>query len=168
MMRETPDERVKGPTSVNISDGFGGRELCWVWKPWRWLTIFHQVATEVGENSHHISVCWEKLGIVLSSCKQGARNLMEIFGSPTSFGDDWSGPGSVGTHHIARAGSEVAGRNNWPGTNACWRYLVRGLRLLGKFGRSLCPFRIFGWDRHQLRTSMPQPRSREGCHLMNT
>ena len=87
--------------------------------PWRRLTVFHQVAAEVGDNSCHRGVCWGKSGIFSASGEQGACNLIEIVGSPTYVGDIWSGIGLVGTDHGAGPGDVAAGRNSWPGTNAC-------------------------------------------------
>ena len=69
-------------------------------------------------------VCWGILGVALASGKRGARNLTEIVGDPTSVEDIWPGIGLVGTNHGARSGATAAGRNNWPGINACWKYLV--------------------------------------------
>ena len=79
-----------------------------VQKPWSWLKIAQQVATAVEDNSWDRYVCWGKLGIALASGEQGAHNLTEIVGAPTSVEDIWLGIGSVGTDHGAGAVAAAA------------------------------------------------------------
>ena len=140
----------------------------WIRKPWSWWTIFNQITVLFGNDLWACSVCWEKSVIFLASGKQGVCNLMNISGASTSIGDIflrlWSGE----TNHGARVRSAAAGRNNWLGTRAYWWYLVQGQRLLGKFGRGHCWFRIFCQYWCQLSKSMPWMRSREGDNLVAT
>ena len=78
MMKKASNERVRGPLTVNISDGGLEGSRRWVQKPLYWLTIIHQVAVVFIDNLWDRGVCWGKLGIVSTSGKQGARNLMDI------------------------------------------------------------------------------------------
>ena len=135
MMKKASNKRIGVPPTFNILDSFGGSQRLF-WKPWRQLKVIYRVVAAVGDNSWCRGVCWGKLGIVLASGEWGARYLMGIVGSPTSVGDICLVIVSVGTDHNIRSGSVAEGGGDWPGINACWRYLVQGRHLLGKFGRT--------------------------------
>ena len=73
----------------------------------------------VGDDSWDRGVCWEKLGIVLTSGERGVCNLMEIVGTSKSVVDILLRLQSGGIDHSAKAGAAATGSKNLPGTNAC-------------------------------------------------
>ena len=142
-MERSSNERVRGPPGVNIPDGFGG-----VTAPGsKSLALVENISRSHGggwENLWDRDVFWGELGGTSESVKQGVRNPTENVGAPTSVEDIWSGMASVETDHVARVGAATARKDYWPDTDVHWVYLARDQRLLEKFGRGPCRFRIFG------------------------
>ena len=109
-MEKASNERVGGPSGVNISDGFGG-----VMEPGS------KALTLVDNHSSSHGGGWRqfveprrllgKIGHTLMFDKRGACNLTEIVGALKSVKDIWSGIGSVGTDHDVGAGAVAAGRD---------------------------------------------------------
>ena len=88
----------------------------------------------------------------------GAHDLAETVVSPTPVADIWSGITLFETDHGARSGAVTAGRDYWPRTGVCWRYLVRDHGGLG----------YLGLDQRQLRTLMPRSMYWEWTCLVAT
>ena len=118
----------------------------WFQKPWHILKIFRGAAASVGDNPGGRGICWKsQVGYrrlatkVLDSWRifREPQQVLHIFGRV---------PRQLVLIAVQRQRAVAAGKDYWPRTDVCCRYLVGvyvGLVYLG-------------WYRCQLRTSIPK------------